>query len=128
MLPPKTRRKKMSTRELTFSKIDGIWYYVMGNDQPSTQFDMPASLIPILEFASNGKDQVAFRLLRKNTPERVKLSLGRVRYLKGGALYYVLDYTGAIYGIKEIGRKKIWIGSATRKVLNNFPEVINLTW
>ena len=128
MLPPKTRRKKMSTRELTFSKIDGIWYYVIGNDQPSTQYEMPASTIPILEFASNGKDQVAFRLLRKNTPERVKLSLGRVRYLKGGALYYVLDYTGAIYGIKEIGRKKIWIGSATRKVLNNFPEVINLTW
>ena len=128
MLPPKTRRKKMSTRELTFSKIDGIWYYVIGNDQPSTQYEMPASTIPILEFASNGKDQVAFRLLRKNTLERVKLSLGRVRYLKGGALYYVLDYTGAIYGIKEIGRKKIWIGSATRKVLNNFPEVINLTW
>ena len=128
MLPSKTRRKKMSTRELTFSKNDGIWYYVIGNDQPSTQYEMPASTIPILEFASNGKDQVAFRLLRKNTLERVKLSLGRVRYLKGGALYYVLDYTGAIYGIKEIGRKKIWIGSATRKVLNNFPEVINLTW
>ena len=118
----------MNTRELTFSKIDGIWYYVIGNDHPSAQYEIPASTIPILEFASNGKNQITLKLLRKNTLERVKLSLGRVRYLKGGALYYVLDYTGALYGTKEIGRKKIWIGSATRKVLNNFPEVINLTW
>ena len=128
MLPAKTRRKKMSTRELTFSKIEGTWYYVIGNDQPSTQYKMPASTIPILELASKGNNQVALKLLRKNTLEKVKLSLGRVRYLKGGALYYVLDYTGALYGAKEVGRKKIWIGSATRKVLNNFPEVINLTW
>ena len=118
----------MSTRELTFSKIDGTWYYVIGNDHPSTQYEMPSSTIPILELASKGNNQVALKLLRKNTLEKVKLSLGRVRYLKGGALYYVLDYTGALYGAKEVGRKKIWIGSATRKVLNNFPEVINLTW
>ena len=124
----KIRSRRMSTRELTFSKIDGTWYYVIGNDQPSTQYEMSASTIPILELASKGNNQVALKLLRKNTLEKVKLSLGRVRYLKGGALYYVLDYTGALYGAKEVGRKKIWIGSATRKVLNNFPEVINLTW
>lgn len=118
----------MSTRELTFSKIDGIWYYVISNVQPSVRYEMPASTITILEFASNGNNHIALKLLRKNTLERVKLSLGRVRYLKGGALYYVLDYTRALYGTKEIVRKKIWIGSATRKVLNNFPEVINLTW
>lgn len=124
----KTRRKKMSTRELTFSKIDGTWYYVDENDQMSSRYEMPVSTIAILKFAAEGKSLVTFRLLRKNTLERVKISLGRVRYLKGGALYYVLDYTGALFGTREIGRKKIWIGSATRKVLNNFPEVINLTW
>ena len=128
MLPSKTKRKKMSTRELTFSKIDGTWYYVVANEQPASWYEMLASTIAILEFAAEGRSHVRFRLLRKNTLERVKLSLGRVRYLKGGALYYVLDYTGALFGTKEIGRKKIWIGSATRKVLNNFPEVINLTW
>ena len=73
----------MSTRELTFSKIDGTWYYVIGNDQPSTQYEMPASTIPILELASKGNNQVALKLLRKNTLEKVKLSLGRVRYLTG---------------------------------------------
>ena len=124
----KTRKKKMSTRELIFSKIDDTWYYVVADEQPSSQYEMPVSTIPILEFAAEGKSQVRLRLLRKNTLERVKLSLGRVRYLKGGALYYVLDYTGALFGTKAIGRKKIWIGSATRRVLNNFPEVINLTW
>lgn len=118
----------MSTRELIFSKIDDTWYYVVADEQPSSQYEMPVSTIPILEFAAEGKSQVALRLLRKNTLERVKISLGRVRYLKGGALYSVLDYTGALYGTKEIGRKKVWIGSTTRKVLNNFPEVINITW
>lgn len=118
----------MSTRILNFNKINGIWYYQAGNSWPTNQDMMPSSTIAILEFASKGADQVSLRLLRKNTLERVKVSLGRVRYMKGGALYYVLDYTGAEYGSKEIGRKKVWIGSTTRKVLNNFPEVINLTW
>lgn len=84
----------------------GTMCYAIGNDQPYAQYEMPASTIPIQEFASNGKDQIALKLLRKNTLERVKLSFGRVRYLKGGALYYVLDYTGFLYGIKEIDRKK----------------------
>ncbi len=118
----------MSTRELTFSKIGGIWYYTAGTEESEEQYRMPVSTIAILEFAAEGKSLVTFRLLRKNTLERVKISLGRVRYLKGGALYHILDYTGATYGIKEIGREKVWIGNATRKVLNNFPEVINLTW
>ena len=118
----------MNTRILNFSKIKGTWYYMAGNELPTSQDIMPASTIAILEFASKGTGQVVLRLLRKNTLERVKISLGRDRYMKGGALYYVLDYTGALYGAKEIGRKKIWIGSTTRKVLNNFPEVINLTW
>lgn len=118
----------MSTRELTFSKICGTWYYTSGVDEPNKQYMMPISTIAILEFAAGEKSQVTFRLLRKNTLERVKISLGRVRYLKGGALYHILDYTGAKYGINEIGREKVWIGNATRKVLNNFPEVINLTW
>lgn len=118
----------MNTRILNFSKNNGTWYYMAGNERPASQDKMPASTIAILEFASKGTGQVVFRLLRKNTLERVKISLGRDRYMKGGALYYVLDYTGALYGSKEIGRKKIWIGSTTRKVLNNFPEVINLTW
>ena len=48
--------------------------------------------------------------------------------MKGGAVYYILDYTGAVYGTREIGRRTIWIGNATRRILNNFPEVINLTW
>ena len=118
----------MNTRILNFSKINGTWYYMAGNERPTSQDMMPASTIAILEFASKGAGQVILRLLRKNTLERVKISLGRVRYMKGGALYYVLDYTGALYGSKELGRGKIWIGSTTRKVLNNFPEVINLTW
>ena len=118
----------MNTRILNFSKINGTWYYMAGNERPTSQDMMPASTIAILEFASKGADWVILSLLRKNTLERVKISLGRVRYMKGGALYYILDYTGALYGTKEIGRKKIWIGSATRKVLNNFPEVINLSW
>ena len=113
---------------MTFNKIDGTWYYTAGAEDPDEQYRMPSSTIAILEFAAEGKSQVALRLLRKNTLERVKISLGRVRYLKGGALYSVLDYTGALYGTKEIGRKKVWIGSTTRKVLNNFPEVINITW
>ena len=118
----------MNTRILIFKKINGTWYYMAENGRYSNQEMMPASTIAILEFASKGSDQVVIRLLRKNTLERVKISLGRVRYMKGGALYYVLDYTGARYGTKEIGMKKVWIGSTTRKVLNNFPEVINLTW
>ena len=118
----------MSTRILNFSKINGAWYYMAGNERPTSQDMMPASTIAILEFASKGADQATLRLLRKNTLEKVKISLGRVRYMKGGALYYILDYMGALYGTKEIGRKKIWIGSATRKILNNFPEVINLSW
>lgn len=122
------RRKEMSTRELTFSKINDIWYYVINNDQPSARYEMPNSTTPILEFASEGKEYATIKLLRKNTLERVKLSLGRVRYMKGGALYYILDYTGAQYGTKDIGRRKVWVGNYTRKVLNNFPEVINLTW
>ena len=122
------RRKEMSTRELTFSKINEIWYYVINKDQPSAIYEMPDSTTPILEFASDGRNYVTIRLLRKNTLEKVKLSLGRVRYMKGGALYEILDYTGAKFGSKEIGRRKVWIGSYTRKVLNNFPEVINLTW
>ena len=32
----------------------------------------------------------------------------------------MLDYTGSLYGTKFLGRKKIWTGSVTRKVLNNF--------
>lgn len=118
----------MNTRILNFSKINGTWYYMDGNERPTSQDMMPASTIAILEFASKGASLVTLRLLRKNTLEKVKISLGRVRYMKGGALYCVLDYTGALYGSKEIGRKKIWIGSTTRKVMNNFPEVINLTW
>ena len=118
----------MNTRILNFSKINGTWYYMDGNERPTSQDMMPASTIAILEFASKGASLVTLRLLRKNTLEIVKISLGRVRYMKGGALYYILDYTGTLYGTKEIGRKKIWIGSATRKVLNNFPEVINLSW
>ena len=118
----------MNTRILNFSKINGTWYNIAGNERPTSQDMMPASTIAILEFALEGADQVILKLLRRNTLERVKISLGRVRYMKGGALYYVLDYTGALYGTKEIGKKKIWIGSATRKVLNNFPEVINLSW
>ena len=118
----------MNTRILNFSKINGTWYYMVRNEPPTSQYMMPVSTIAILEFASKGADQATLRLLRKNTLERVKISLGRVRYMKGGALYYVLDYTGALYGTKDIGRKKIWIGSTTRKVLNNFPEVLNLTW
>lgn len=118
----------MNTRILNFSKINGTWYYMAGNERPTSQDVMPASTIAILEFASKGASQVTLRLLRKNTLEKVKISIGRVRYMKGGALYYVLDYTGALYGSKEIKRKKIWIGSTTRKVMNNFPEVINLTW
>ena len=118
----------MSTRILNFSKINGAWYYMAGNERPTSRDMMPASTLAILEFASEGADQIILKLLRKNTLERVKLALGRVRYMKGGALYHVLDYTGAQYGSKEIGREKIWIGSTTRKVLNNFPEVINLTW
>ena len=118
----------MNTRILNFSKINGTWYYMVRNEPPTSQYMMPVSTIAILEFASKGADQATLRLLRKNTLEKVKISLGRVRYMKGGALYYVLDYTGALYGTKDIGRKKIWIGSTTRKVLNNFPEVLNLTW
>ena len=118
----------MNTRILNFSKINGTWYYMAGNERPTSRDMMPASTLAILEFASEGADQIILKLLRKNTLERVKLALGRVRYMKGGALYHVLDYTGAQYGSKEIGREKIWIGSTTRKVLNNFPEVINLTW
>lgn len=118
----------MSTRELTFSKKEGTWYYINGGGETNEIYMMPASTIPILALAAQGQNQVVIRLLRKNTLERVKVSLGRIRYLKGGALYHVLDYTGAIYGTKEIGKKKVWIGSATRKILKNFPEVINLTW
>lgn len=118
----------MNTRILNFSKINGTWYYMAGKERPTSRDMMPASTLAILEFASEGADQIILKLLRKNTLERVKLALGRVRYMKGGALYHVLDYTGAQYGSKEIGREKIWIGSTTRKVLNNFPEVINLTW
>ena len=89
---------------------------------------MPVSTWSLLDFAAGGQNKITLRMLRKNTLDRVKISLGRTLYLKGGALYYILDYTGATYGTKEIGRKKIWIGNITRKVLNNFPEVINLTW
>lgn len=124
----KIKSQKMNTRELTFSKIGRTWYYTSGTEDPNEQYKMPDSTIAVIEFAAEGKSQVCFRLLRKNTLERVKISLGRIRYLKGGALYHVLDYTGALYGKKEIGREKVWIGNATRKVLNNFPEVINLTW
>ena len=118
----------MSTRELTFSKIDGLWYYVSGDNIPSDQYKMPDSTIDILDFAARGKDRITFKLLRKNTLEKVKISLGRMCYMKGGALYYVLDLTGAQYGSKALGKRKVWIGNATRKVLNNFPEVINLSW
>lgn len=89
---------------------------------------MPNSTIAILEFAAGENSQVTFRLLRKNTLENVKIALGRVKYLKGGALYYVLEYTGAQYGTKDLKRRKIWIGNTTRKTLKNFPSVINLTW
>ena len=56
----------MSTRELTFSKINEIWYYVINKDQPSAIYEMPNSTTPILEFASDGRDYVTIRLLRKN--------------------------------------------------------------
>lgn len=118
----------MNNRELNFYKINEFWYYDDGEHVLSEQYKMPACTNAILDFVAQNKNQVTLRMLRKNTLERVKISLGRVRYMRGRALYYILDYTGAQFGIKEIGRKKVWIGSTTRKVLNNFPEVINLTW
>ena len=81
----------MNTRVLNFSKINEVWYYMAGNERPTSQHMMPVSTIAILEFASKGADQATLRLLRKNTLEKVKISLGRERYMKGGALYYVLD-------------------------------------
>ena len=118
----------MSTRVFKFNKIGGKWFYVTAPDFGIMAIEMPTSTWPLLDFAAQGKDDISMKMLRKNTLERVKISLGRIRYMKGGALYFILDYTGAIYGTREIGRRTIWIGNATRKILNNFPEVINLTW
>lgn len=118
----------MSTREFNFQKTGGKWFYKTAPDLGLGVLEMPVNTWSLLDFAANGKDEVTLRLLRKNTLERVKISLGRIQYMKGGALYYILDYTGARYGTKELRRRKIWIGRATRKILNNFPEVINLTW
>lgn len=118
----------MSTREFNFTKIGSKWFYETAPDLGLGAVEMPVSTWPILEFAAAGNIFVTLRMLRKNTLERVKISLGRTRYMKGGALYHVLDYTGAKYGSREVGRKKIWIGRETRKIINNFPEVINLTW
>lgn len=118
----------MSTRELTFNKVNGEWFFDMGDSIADINYRMHKSAWPLLDYAADGRSEVTLQILRKNTLERVKISLGRSMYMKGGALYYVLDYTGARYGTKELGRKKLWIGSTTRKVLNNFPEVINITW
>lgn len=108
--------------------MGGKWFYITAPDLGDEAIEMHISVWPLLEFASNGGDEVIMRMLRKNTLEVVKISLGRSIYMKGGALYYVLDYTGAQYGAKETGRKKLWIGNATRKVIKNYPEVINLSW
>lgn len=118
----------MSARVFTFNKIGGKWFYVTAPDLGNLAIEMPTNTWPLLDFAAQGKDDISLKMLRKNTLERVKISLGRIRYMKGGALYFILDYTGAIYGTREIGKRAIWIGNATRKILNNFPEVINLTW
>lgn len=118
----------MSTRELTFNKVNGEWFFDKGDSTADIHYRMHESVRSLLDYAADGRNEVTLKILRKNTPERVKISLGRSVYMKGGALYYVLDYTDAKYGTKELGRRKLWIGSATRKILNNFPEVINLTW
>ena len=118
----------MSTKEFNFKKTGGKWFYETAPDLGLGAVEMPNSTWSLLIFAANGKDEVTLRILRKNTLERVKISLGRAQYMKGGAIYYILDYTGARYGTKELHRRKLWIGSVTRKILNNFPEVINLTW
>ena len=118
----------MSTREFNFKKNGGRWFYETAPNLDLGTVEMPNSTWSLLDFAANDNNKVTLRILRKNTLERVKISLGRVRYMKGGALYYVLYYTGARYGTKELGRRKLWIGNATRKILNNFPDVINLTW
>ena len=114
----------MSTREFNFNKTGGKWFYETAPDLGLGAVEMPISTWSLLDFAANGNNEVTLRILRKNTLERVKISLGRAQYMKGGVLYYILDYTGARYGTKDLRRRKLWIGSAMRKILNNFPEVI----
>ena len=55
----------MNTRILNFSKINGTWYYMAGKERPTSRDMMPASTLAILEFASEGADQVILKLLRK---------------------------------------------------------------
>lgn len=120
----------MSIRNLSFEKDEkGDWYVILpewtGNHE---DLQMVSGADKLLDFISNGKDTVSIRLLRKNTKEPVKIALGRRMYVSGGAIYDVINHTGAQFTSKDLHVSEIWICSVTRYVLHVFPEVLNITW
>lgn len=119
----------MSIRNLKFVKEPDGWFI----DLPEWKGDhddlqMIAGADKLIEFAAAGRSEVNVRLLRKNTTEPVKVALARRQYSHGGAIYDVIDYTGAIFTSKQLPVAEIWICSVTRYVLHVFPEVLNITW
>lgn len=119
----------MSIRNLRFVKEPAGWFIDlpswMGNRD---DLKMLAGADKLLEFAAAGRSEVNVRLLRKNTTEPVKVALARRQYSQGGAIYDVIDYTGAKFTSKHLPVDEIWICSVTRYVLHVFPEVLNITW
>lgn len=119
----------MSKRNLKFVKEDDGWYIDLPDwDGSHDDLQMIAGADKLLDFAAEGRPEVTVRLLRKNTLEPVKIALGRRQYSHGGAIYDVLDMTGAQYKSGQLPVSEIWICSVTRFVLHVFPEVINITW
>lgn len=119
----------MSIRNLRFVKKEAGWFVDLHDwDGSHEDLQMIAGADKLLDFAAEGKTEICVRLLRKNTLEPVKIALGRRQYSHGGAIYDVLDHTGAQYTSAQLPVSEIWICSVTRFVLHVFPEVINLTW
>ena len=77
----------MSTRELTFNKVNGEWFFDKGDSTADIHYRMHESVRSLLDYAADGRKEATLKILRKNTLERVKISLGRSMYMKGGALY-----------------------------------------
>ena len=119
----------MSIRNLNFVKIDGQWYLNLPSfNGKGESLNMTDGVVELLEFLAEGREDVNVRLLRKNTTEQVKVAMARRQYIRGGAIYDILDYTGAKFHSENLGIKELWIGPIMRFVLHVFPEVINITW